>query len=288
MSGHPLRVELVEDITPMMRRVHFGGSGVAGYVAAGPHIPNIKLYFPVPGQPLDLPDRGDQGYAWGPGQRERVRTYTVRSLSAGTLAVDFVRHGDDGLASGWAERAVPGDELGALAGGGAVVGQARWVLLMGDETALPAIGGLLERFGPEQRGLVLIEVAGPREEQDLPVPAGVELRWLHRNGAAPGTTTLLQDALAGVDFPSPELAAEQVRVWVSAESAVVRFARAHLKARGFARRHQLIIGYWHLGMNEPGYARGTDHDRVQGELDAIFPGQEEPRHVHNPAHTHAR
>lgn len=287
MSGHLLTVERIEDVTPLMRRVHFGGSGVAGYVNAGPHLPNVKLYFPVPGQPLDLPKRGERGWAWEPGQRERVRTYTVRSLAddAASMAVDFVRHSGPSVAASWAESAVPGDQIAALAGGGVVVGDAEWVLLAGDETALPAIAGTLERFGPDQRGLVLIEVAGPAEEQDLPAPDGIEIRWLHRNEAAPGTTTLLPDALAGVEFPAAELAAGQVEVWVSAESAVVRFARRNLKERGFPRRQQLIIGYWNRGVDEVTYGRATDHDRVDGELDTILPGQD---HAHQHAHAHGR
>ncbi|MCC3282869.1 siderophore-interacting protein [Arthrobacter caoxuetaonis] len=288
MSGHVLTVERVEDVTPRMRRVHFGGPGVAGYVNAGAHLPNVKLYFPVPGQPLDLPERGERGWVWKPGQRERVRTYTVRSLAddASTMSVDFVRHSGTSVAASWAESAAPGDQIAALAGGGVVVGEADWVLLAGDETALPAIAGTLERFGPQQRGLALIEVAGPEEEQDLAAPQGVELRWLHRRGAAPGTTTLLSDALAAVEFPAAELAAGQVEVWVSAESAVVRFARSHLKERAFPRRQQLIIGYWNRGIDEVTYGRATDHDRVDGELDTVLPGQAEPRRHHAPANGH--
>lgn len=279
MSGHLLTVERIEDLTPRMRRVHFGGPGVAGYVHAGPHLPNVKLYFPVPGRPLDLPERGERGWAWAPGQRERVRTYTVRSLAAdaASMAVDFVRHSGPSVAAAWAETAAPGDQIAALAGGGAVAGDAHWILLAGDETALPAIAGTLERCGPRQRGLTLIEVAGPEEEQDLYVPEGVELRWLHRRGADAGTTTLLSDALAAVEYPPAELASGQVQVWVAAESAVVRFARSDLKRRGFDRSQQLIIGYWNRGINEVAYGRATDHDRVDGELDTILPGQDHTR-----------
>lgn len=287
MSGHVLTVQRVEDVTPLMRRVHFGGPGVAGYVNAGAHIPNVKLYFPVPGEPLDLPERGERGWEWKPGQRERVRTYTVRSLAADAseLCVDFVRHAGVSVAASWAETAVPGSEIAALAGGGVVVGEAAWVLLAGDETALPAIAGTIERFGPDQRGLVLIEVAGPAEEQDLGAPAGVDVRWLHRSSAPPGSTTLLQDALAAAEIPAAALAAGSVEVWVSAESAVVRFARSHLKARGFPRKQQLIIGYWNRGVDEVTYGRATDHDRVDGELETILPGQEEDHH-HARQHAH--
>lgn len=290
-AGYELVVDHVCDISPGMRRVCFAGQAVRDYLASGPYLPNIKLYFAEQGRPLDLPASDGHRITWAGNQRSRVRTYTVRYADpeAGTMSIDFVRHGDGGLASGWAEAAVPGSTLGAFGGGGLVVGEADWVLLVGDETALPAIGAMFERFAPTQRGIALIEVADAGEQQDLAAPEGFEVHWLHRNGAAAGTTTLLSDALAALELPQEDLDEEQVRIWVSAESAVVRFARRHFKAMGFNRRHHLVIGYWHLGMSESGYATASDHDRVAGELEAVLPGQELPEddHAHDQEHEHA-
>lgn len=281
-AGHELVVHSVEDITPGMRRVNFSGDSVRSYMAAGPYIPNIKLYFPVPGQKLDLPRRTEQGILWEGAQRSRVRTYTVRSADPekATLAVDFVRHGDAGIASSWAEQAAPGSVLGAFGGGGLVAAASDWVLLASDETALPAIASTLERFGDRQRGLALIEISDAGERQELAIPAGFEVRWLERKGAPAGTTTLLTDALAEVRYPAKDWAGGTVRVWVSAESAVVRFARKHLRALGMDRKHHLIIGYWHRGMNESSYASDSDHDRVKGELVVELAGQEFERFSH--------
>lgn len=111
-------VEKVSDVTRSMRRIRFAGPAVAGYLSR-PRVPNVKLFFPD-GPVLDLPKFGERGrYAYAPGQRERVRTYTVRAYSVeeSWMDVDFVRHGA-GLASSWAESARPGDVIGAVGGGG--------------------------------------------------------------------------------------------------------------------------------------------------------------------------
>lgn len=276
----PVSAEVVRvvDVTPRMRRVTFAGPEVEAFLSVtGP--PNIKLYFPGADGRLDLPARENHRYVWAPGQRDRVRTYTMRraDVQAGELDVDFVRHGDEGLASAWAERVAPGDRLGLLAGGGLVPGVCDWIVLVADETGLPAVGWILEHLPLATRGLAIIEVADAGEEQDLRRPPGVEVRWLHRDGAPAGSTRMLQDAVLGLALPSQDVVAAggTARVWVAAESAVVRELRRHLRAAGFDRRQQLIIGYWHHGITEVGYGQESDHDRVDGELE-VEPGDESP------------
>jgi NADPH-dependent ferric siderophore reductase len=92
--------------------------------------------------------------------------------------------------------------------------------------------------------VVLVEVAGPAEEQPLPVPPGMTLRWLHRGGTAPGESTLLADAVAALDsFPG-----DDVFAWVAAESGAVRTIRADLRGRwGLTRAQHHAIGYWRRG-----------------------------------------
>ena len=89
-----------------------------------------------------------------------------------------------------------------------------------------------------------MEVADATEEQPLPAPQGVEVRWLHRNGTPPGEGTLLADAVAALDRPE----GEDLFAWVAAESAAVRAVRADLRGRwrlGRAQHH--AIGYWRRG-----------------------------------------
>jgi NADPH-dependent ferric siderophore reductase len=93
------------------------------------------------------------------------------------------------------------------------------------------------------RGVALLEVADPAEEQDLVAPDGVEIRWLHRGGTPPGESTLLVDAVAASDRPEGAVFA-----WVGAESATVRAVRADLRSRwGLSRSEHHAIGYWRRG-----------------------------------------
>ncbi len=261
-------VDSVHDLTRSMRRIRFAGPGVAGYLSR-PRVPNIKLFFPD-GPVLDLPKFGERGrYAYAPGQRERVRTYTVRAYSVeeSWMDVDFVRHGT-GLASSWAESARPGDVIGAVGGGGRLPRACDWILLMADDTGIPALAAILETLPEEQRRVALIEVDAEADEQPLACPPGVSVRWLHRQGADPAASRLLTDAADALALP-PDL--NGVFAWVSAESHVVRHMRKDLRDRGVPRRNQLIIGYWHAGRAESEYSTESNHDRVADESMIAIP-----------------
>jgi NADPH-dependent ferric siderophore reductase len=133
------------------------------------------------------------------------------------------------------------------------VAAADWHLLAGDETALPAIARVLESLPPLSRGVALIEVADGAEEQDLAVPEGFELRWLHRNGAAPGTTTLLADAVRSVPVPAD---AGTVFVWAGCEFAAFKTIRAYVrKELKLAKEQHLVTSYWRRGVSEDGASR---------------------------------
>ncbi|WP_454162952.1 siderophore-interacting protein [Gordonia iterans] len=261
-------VQSVEDVTPHMRRVTFAGDPVAAYIATG-QFPNIKLLFPRDdggyGVPeLDDPDCGeDTLIRTRPELHERVRTYTVRRFDAdsSTLSIDFVMHGDEGLASGWAARARPGTTLGIAGGGGRSISLAGDYVIAGDETALPAIGNILENLPAEARGTAYVEICDDSARQELTRPEGIELRWLAREGAPAGTGTLLSDAVAAHPLTEATFA------WAAAESAQVLAIRKDLRKRGLARRSMLVIGYWRRGLTENGYAKKANHDRDLREYD---------------------
>ncbi|MEZ5212105.1 siderophore-interacting protein [Gordonia sp. (in: high G+C Gram-positive bacteria)] len=260
--------ESVEDITPHMRRIVFRGEPVARYIATG-QFPNIKILLPRPdgsyGVPeLDDPSCGaDTAIRTIPELHERVRTYTVRRYDAQeqTLAIDFVLHGDEGLASAWAHRAQPGTTLGIAGGGGRPISPADDYVIAGDETALPAIGNILENLPAHARGTAYIEVGDESARQELTAPAGFEIRWLCREGAPAGTATLLSAAVA--DHP----VTDGTFAWAAAESAEVLAIRKDLRGRGVERRKMLVIGYWRRGLDENGYARKANHDRDDREYD---------------------
>lgn len=247
----------VEEITPRLRRLVLGGPELAGFGTG----PNIKLLFPPPGLAVpEWPLEGAEGEAlWPPLERRPIaRTYSVRRFDPrrGELWVDLVRHGHDGPAARFMERARPGDRLGVGGPGGRALPAAPFVLLAGDHSGLPSIAAILERLPASARGLALIEVADTRDELDLAAPPGIELRYLHRDGAEPGTTRLLEQAVKAAALP-PQFAA-----WVATESAAARALRAHLRdERGLPASALVAVGYWKRGLAEPAYHAAHDHDR---------------------------
>jgi NADPH-dependent ferric siderophore reductase len=239
-----LTVTAVTAVTPAVRRVTLGAP--ADVVAAAG--PTLSLLVPRVGDrsPRWPQVARDGRIVWPQGSHGvSMRRYTSRRQdpAAGEVDVDFVLHGD-GPAATWAAAAAPGDVLAVASSAPLGDAPAGWLLLVGDETALPAISRILAAAGPDTRGIALLEVAGPEEEQPLTAPAGVDVHWLHRAGAEPGVGTLLVDAVAALQPPD----GDDVFAWVAAESAAVRAVRADLRDRwGLRRSQHHAIGYWRRG-----------------------------------------
>src|SRR3954465_11412459 len=178
--------------TPHMIRVVLGGEGLAGLPVGEFTDHYVKLLFPPPGAPYTAPFDVEQLRAELPAELWPVtRTYTVRSWDpvGGELTIDFVHHGDEGLAGPWAAAAAPGDRIQFFGPGGgyAPSPEADWHLLVGDESALPAIGAALTRLPAGAPALVFVEVEGPAEQQtDLALGEGVSVVWVHRGSARAG------------------------------------------------------------------------------------------------------
>jgi len=247
MSGHrTLRVLRTERITPKMARVTLGGEELTGFPSGGPD-QRIKMFFPAPGQGRPaMPRASSGGPVWPPGQpRPAIRTYTVRRFdaAAGELDVDFVLHAGHGPAAAWAAAASPGDWVGVSDPGGRYQPDptATGHLVIGDESALPAIATVLESLGATDTPVeVFIEVADAAEEQPLPVTPSTRVHWLHRGGQPYG-----RPLVEAVTSAEPPLDWPRCQAWVSAEAAAVRDIRAHLlDERGLPRRQVYATGYW--------------------------------------------
>lgn len=242
-------------VTPGLRRITLGGPEGPGLDGG----PNLKLLLPArPGVPLHLPPRGADGKpVWvEDALKPVIRTYTVSRIDplAGELDIDFVLHGDEGVASAWAARARPGDAVGVAGLGGRTVRPAARTILAGDHTALPAITNILAALPPEARGEAFLQVPGLQEQVGLRHPPGVSVTWLH---ADPHSDALVRAVQALAIAPG-----EDVFAWVGTESTAARALRAHLRdSCGVDRRRMLVIGYWKLGMSETEYGRQLDHDR---------------------------
>ncbi|TDB86882.1 siderophore-interacting protein [Actinomadura sp. KC216] len=241
-----------ERVTPHMIRVVIGGEDLAGFGAGEFTDHYVKLLFMQPGvtypEPLDMEKvRAEMPREQWPS----TRTYTVRAWDpeAVELTIDFVHHGDKGLAGPWAASARPGEQIYFQGPGGAYApsADAGWHLLVGDESALPAIAASLERVPSGAPARVFVEVAGPEEEQDLPTPGDADIVWLHRDGGQVGD--LLVEAVQKLEFPS-----EDVHAFVHGEANFVKVLRRHLRVeRGLPLERLSISGYWRLGRDEDGW-----------------------------------
>jgi NADPH-dependent ferric siderophore reductase len=227
-------VARTERITPRVVRVTLKSDDFESF-RSDAYDDHVKLFVAAPGTELVLPERGPNGLIFPEGvPRPEARDYTPRSFDreAGELVIDFVLHGG-GPATVWAANARPGDRVG-IGGPRAsfvVRGDFDWYLLVGDETALPAIGRRIEELPDEARIIAFIEVEDPAERQQFSTTANRELHWIFRN--APGTPNLPEmvrtAALpAGTDY-----------AFVAGEAAMAAAVREHLlTARHAGRVHQ--------------------------------------------------
>ncbi|MEU4644142.1 siderophore-interacting protein [Micromonospora sp. NPDC023814] len=241
-------------------RVTLGGPELADF-AGGGRDQSVSLFLPHPGQPAPvLPvEAGEDWFgayrAMDPDVRAVMRSYTIREQrpELAEVDIDFVSHGDTGPASRWAGQALPGDRVVLL--GPAVRDNrsvcfrppagADSVLLVADETALPAAAGILAWLPADTPVRAWIEVPDAADIQDLPTAAQAEVTWVVRGGTAPGST-LLADAVRAARLP-----AGTPYAWVAGESSMVRAVRRHLVGeRGLDRRHVTFAGYWRRGASE--------------------------------------
>ncbi|MER6913626.1 siderophore-interacting protein [Streptomyces sp. NPDC000594] len=238
------RVRRVERITPRMARITFAGDELAGLHSNGGD-QHVALYFYEPGVELPRPFTTEAARALLPVAKPRLRRYTIRHHrpEAGEVDMDFVLHGADQLASGWAERATPGDEaIWFGPGSGWTPGpDAEWAVLLGDETALPAIAATLEQLPPGLPVSVVVEVPDRAEEQPLTTRADARISWLHR-GSRPAGQLLHERATA---LPLPP---GRGRIWGAAERGVIRELRRHfVEGQGLARSDTHLTPYWTRG-----------------------------------------
>lgn len=241
-----------ERLTPHMVRVVLGVDPAAD-LAVGAYTDHyVKLVFPPAGttypEPLDLAAvRRDLPREQWP----RTRTYTVRAWdpAAREMTVDFVVHGDEGLAGPWAARVRPGEGIWFLGPGGGYAPDpaAAWHLLAGDESALPAVAAAVEHLPPGAPAKVFVEVAGPQEEQKLDASGQVEVVWVHRGDRPVGAA--LVEAVTSAALPDGD-----VQVFVHGEAHFVRELRRWLRLdRGVPRERLSVSGYWRRGSDEDGW-----------------------------------
>ena len=264
-----LEVRRTERITPRMVRVVAGGAELAGFPDTPYTDRYVKIVFPRPD--VSYPDPFDLELIRASLPREQwplTRTYTVRALdrAAGELTIDFVHHGDAGLAGPWAAGAVAGDRLRLLGPGGAYAPrpQADWHLLVGDESALPAIGAACERVPAGVPVVAVLEVADDTERQPLVGPGRLQAHWLYRTD---GSTERVLTRLRSLRLPTG-----RVHAFVHGEAGMVRAVRRYLlEERGVPRDALSGSGYWRLGRDEAGWRADKAAEKVAEQAAAERP-----------------
>lgn len=279
-------------LSPSLARFVFTGAEVAQMCTLAAD-QRIKIFFPsANGQPPQLPRQG----SWQAARRNLdaqscppMRTYTIRALrrEALELDVDFVLHGINGPASAWATRASIGDRLQIFAPDRAFAGDPggyewrppsdlRSLLLIGDETALPALAGILEHMAhafPEVPAQVFIEVPGEADCLELTQSRATELNWLPRDLLDAGHgEAMVHAARELARLPRPDNHTRKCKTledidierqilwergasdsggfhaWIAGESAAVMHIRRHLiQERGLDRKTLTLMGYWRAG-----------------------------------------
>lgn len=298
-SWRPFRVTVsrVQQLSPSFARITFTAGNLDEFGHDGPD-QRVKLYLPRDGH--ELPelslDWWSQYRHADPATRGFVRTYTIRAVRPQhrEVDIDFALHGDGGPASAWARRATVGDEV-ALIGPNRLYGADcrghEWnppvgaddVLIAGDETALPAISGILAslRESPTcpARVRVMLEVPEPGDMIDLPAPEHAEVTWLPRRGsdgsaaangsllvesvcasgfgrdrraeAAPTSTVDTVDIDLEILWEIAAAASSSVYAWIAGEAGAVKAIRRHLVGEcGIDKSAVTFMGYWRTGRAE--------------------------------------
>lgn len=223
-----LTVRQVARLTPSMIRVVLGGEQLEGFVSLAPD-DHIKLFLPGDGAPVS-------------------RDYTPRLFDpkAQTLTLDFAIHAE-GPATDWALAAQPGDslEIGGPRGSAVVAPIFDWWLLIGDETALPAIGRRVEELPAGTTVITLATVPSAEDEQRFATRARHRAQWLHRPLSEAAEPSHLLEAARKLELP-----VGKGFVWIAAEAMVARALRDHfLNERNHPQTWFKSSGYWQEGSN---------------------------------------
>lgn len=239
-----LQVQRIDQISPHFLRIRFVGDDLREFVSAS-FDDHAKLMLPAqPGQPLVLPQPGPDGLSLPPGaQKPVMRDYTPRcfDLAAGALDIEFVLHGD-GIASRWAEAAKPGDEvgLGGPRGSFVVPTGFDWHLLVGDESAIPAIARRLEELPETAQAIAVIETGDAGDRRGFTSRARLDTHWVET-----GAINALAKAVAALTLPAGEGFA-----WAGGEAAsiaAVRQALVDANGHGLDKSRVRASAYWKRG-----------------------------------------
>lgn len=241
---HEVTVVGAEDVTPHMRRVKFSCADVSPFVGGDMH---VRILIPPKGrQPVWPGYRLDGRLAWPDGEDElSARAYTIRAVDVDRreLWIDFFQHPAPGVRTpggDFARDAQAGDVAALLGPGSGDLPSASSILMIGDESSLPAIARIAAEVPDGTRMRAIIEVLDAGEEQPLPTAGSLDVRWLHRRSYPAGTTGILAEeakkAVMSTDAGT--------FVWAACEKADARAIRSLLNDRRHDRSRRYVAWYW--------------------------------------------
>ncbi|GAA1769379.1 siderophore-interacting protein [Agromyces humatus] len=239
----PVRLVERRFLTSDYVRVRLEGDALRGFDSLGAD-DHIRVFFPAADAGDIAPLTVDELRA----SPNREYTPLAWDAEAGVLELEFLVHGDEGIAGRWAADAPIGASAGVGGPRGSLVleGEPDAWLLAGDETALPAIRRHVGRMSRTAIGLVVIEAAGDGADYELDTPDDVRVEWLRRDPAAPAA--VLGERLAALtadDRPTGDVFA-----FIAAEQAIVKPGRALLERWSIDADHAVVKGYWRRGEAE--------------------------------------
>ncbi len=241
-----LRVSVVERVVPNIVRVTLTGPELAGFSSSGPS-DHVKVFFPDPATGiLTLPEVDAQGLRRGEEGIVISRDYTPRAIRPAELELDLdiVIHGVDGPASAWAQYAKVGDELGIGGPRGSrfVPSGIEKLLVVADETALPATGRWLELLPAEVPVTGLFHVVDESVEGYFEGSATPRLdaEWItHADGHAALEESLR--SLGRID--------DATFVFLAGDAELLVPLRRYLRHELFLPAEQVSAsGYWRRGI----------------------------------------
>ncbi|WP_307545086.1 siderophore-interacting protein [Streptomyces sp. V3I8] len=251
-----LEVRRREFLTPGSASVTLGGPALRDLVVTG-NDQAVRLFFPREGQTaLRMPTVSNE--AWiaqlllvPKSARPWVCNLTIRRARPADdeIDIEFALHGDSPMSS-WVRRVRPGDPAGIFDTGSTyrLPGHAEGRLLVGDESALPAVLSILDGTPAPPATEVYLEVATKADIRAVEPPVGTRIHWFSRDDADLRPGALVLDALRGGPLPPGRLC-----TWVAGESRLATTVRRHLvDDRGVPKRDISFVGYWRLGRSTPG------------------------------------
>lgn len=243
-----LEVARVRAVTPHLTSVTLSGPELDDFETAS-FDDHVKVFFPPPGAVRPpIPQPGPNGPAFPDNEpRPVARDFTPRRFdrAARELDLEFVLH-HPGPASQWAEEAAAGRMLGVGGPRGSFIIPTSfdWHLLIGDDTALPAIARRLEELPARAKATAIIEAPDESGRINFRTEADLRAIWRYRSdGASASEESPLLGAVKDLPLPSGD-----GYVWVAGEAAAIRVLRQHLCSdRGVDKSRIRASAYWKRG-----------------------------------------